>query len=66
MASAAHWEVSTAKSGISFISSNMRLARLREGVSALRALVLIDGQNLFHLARIAWVPALADPTSPYW
>ena len=31
----------------------------------MRALVLIDGQNLFHLARIAWAPTPADPTSPY-
>jgi len=31
----------------------------------MRALVLIDGQNLFHLARIAWGPTPADPTSPY-
>ena len=31
----------------------------------MRTLVLIDGQNLFHLARIAWAPTPANPTSPY-
>ena len=31
----------------------------------MRALVLIDGQNLYHLARRAWAPAGADPSSPY-
>lgn len=31
----------------------------------MRTLVLIDGQNLYHLARIAWAPAPADPSSPY-
>ena len=31
----------------------------------MRTIVLIDGQNLFHLARIAWAPIPADPSSPY-
>ena len=31
----------------------------------MRTLVLIDGQNLFHLARIAWAPTPASPSSPY-
>lgn len=33
--------------------------------SSMRTLVLIDGQNLFHLARRAWAPSPPDPTSPY-
>ena len=31
----------------------------------MRTIGLIDGQNLFHLARIAWAPAAAGPSSPY-
>ena len=31
----------------------------------MRTIVLIDGQNLYHLARIAWAPVPADPSSPY-
>ena len=31
----------------------------------MRTLVLIDGQNLYHLARRAWAPAFPDPSSPY-
>ncbi|MXW24726.1 MAG: NYN domain-containing protein [Dehalococcoidia bacterium] len=31
----------------------------------MRTLVLIDGQNLFHLARRAWAPVPLDPSSPY-
>ena len=31
----------------------------------MRTLVLIDGQNLYHLARIAWAPTPADSSSPY-
>ena len=31
----------------------------------MRTLVLIDGQNLFHLARSAWAPDPPDPASPY-
>ncbi len=30
-----------------------------------RALVLIDGQNLYHLAKIAWAPVPAVRASPY-
>ena len=30
----------------------------------LRTTVLIGGQNLFHLARSAWAPVTADPSSP--
>ena len=31
----------------------------------MRAIVLIDGQNLFHLAKSAWAPAALSTTSPY-
>ena len=31
----------------------------------MRTLVLIDGQNLFHLAKSAWAPAISNATSPY-
>ncbi len=31
----------------------------------MRTLVFIDGQNLYHLARNAWAPALHIPGSPY-
>ncbi len=31
----------------------------------MRTLVLIDGQNLYHLARIAWAPMPPDRSSPY-
>ena len=31
----------------------------------MRTLVLIDGQNLYHLARIAWAPVPVDRSSPY-
>ncbi len=31
----------------------------------MRTLVLIDGQNLYHLARIAWAPTPSEPSSPY-
>ena len=31
----------------------------------MRTIVLIDGQNLFHLARVAWAPFPARPSSPY-
>ena len=31
----------------------------------MRTIVLIDGQNLFHLARVAWTPSPASPSSPY-
>ena len=31
----------------------------------MRTLVLIDGQNLFHLARSAWAPAALSATSGY-
>ena len=30
----------------------------------MRTIVLIDGQNLYYLARIAWAPFPADPSSP--
>ena len=31
----------------------------------MRTIVLIDGQNLFHLAKSAWVPTAMNSTSPY-
>lgn len=31
----------------------------------MRTLVLIDGQNLYHLAKAAWAPKPLDPSSPY-
>lgn len=31
----------------------------------MRTLVLIDGQNLYHLARTAWAPTPVNPASPY-
>ena len=31
----------------------------------MRTIVLIDGQNLYHLARTAWDPGLSRPSSPY-
>ncbi len=31
----------------------------------MRTLVLIDGQNLYHLAQVAWAPVPRDPSSPY-
>ena len=31
----------------------------------MRTIVLIDGQNLFHLAKSAWVPTALNSTSPY-
>ena len=31
----------------------------------MRTIVLIDGQNLFHLARRAWATAASGPSSPY-
>ena len=31
----------------------------------MRTLVLVDGQNLFHLAKGAWAPMPHDPSSPY-
>ena len=31
----------------------------------MRTIVLIDGQNLFHLARRAWAKAAGGPSSPY-
>ena len=31
--------------------------------SSMPTLVLIDGQNLFHLARRAWAPSPSDPSS---
>lgn len=31
----------------------------------MRTLVLIDGQNLYHLAKEAWTPPSAGPSSPY-
>ena len=31
----------------------------------MRTIVLIDGQNLFHLAKRAWAPADVSPSSPY-
>ena len=31
----------------------------------MRTIVLIDGQNLFHLAKSAWAPAAMSATSPY-
>ena len=31
----------------------------------MRTIVLIDGQNLFHLAKSAWVPTTPNSTSPY-
>ncbi len=31
----------------------------------MRTLVLIDGQNLYHLAKEAWTPTGAAPSSPY-
>ena len=31
----------------------------------MRAIVLVDGQNLFHLARRAWGSGLSHPSSPY-
>jgi uncharacterized LabA/DUF88 family protein len=31
----------------------------------MRTIVLIDGQNLYHLARRAWSPGLPDVSSPY-
>ena len=31
----------------------------------MRTLVLIDGQNLYHLAKVAWAPGRREPSSPY-
>lgn len=31
----------------------------------MRTIVLVDGQNLFHLAKRAWAPAVVSPSSPY-
>lgn len=31
----------------------------------MRTIVLIDGQNLYHLARLAWAPVPVDRSSPY-
>ena len=31
----------------------------------MRTLVLIDGQNLYHLAQVAWAQVPRDPSSPY-
>ena len=31
----------------------------------MRTIVLIDGQNLYHLARMAWFLAVYGPSSPY-
>ena len=31
----------------------------------MRTIAFVDGQNLYHLARVAWAPVPADPSSPY-
>lgn len=31
----------------------------------MRTIVFVDGQNLYHLARVAWAPSPAVPGSPY-
>ena len=31
----------------------------------MRTIVLVDGQNLYHLARIAWLFSTSDPSPPY-
>ena len=32
---------------------------------SMRTIVFIDGQNLYHLARIAWASRVSSPSSPY-